>query len=97
MAGLAPSGGTLVIADNLSSGTLNVANGAFIASSTAGFGPATLELDGGTLAATTPLTGAAALSNPLVWGASPQPHHRRQFQYQLQWFAQPQRRQLHDQ
>ena len=66
-----PVGSTLVIVNNTSSGTLNVAGGAFLATSSTSFGPATLEFGGGTLAATTALTGSNALANPLVWGTSP--------------------------
>ena len=68
---LAPlAGGSLVINDNSSSGTLNLAGGAYLATSNAAFGPATLALDGGTLAATTPLTGSNAIANLLVLNTS---------------------------
>ena len=68
---LAPlAGGTLVINDNSSSGTLNLAGGAYLATSNAAFGPATLALDGGTLAAAAPMTGVNAIGNPLVLGTS---------------------------
>ena len=68
LSNLAPSGGTLVIADNTSSGTLSVYNGTFLATSSTSFGPATLVLNGGTLGATTALTGSNAITNPLTWG-----------------------------
>ncbi len=68
LANLAPAaGGTLVIANNISAGTLNVAGGAYAATSPASFGPTTLQLNGGTLAAATALTGGNAIANSLVF------------------------------
>ena len=68
LANLAPAaGGTLVIANNISAGTLNVAGGAYAATSPALFGPTTLQLNGGTLAAATALTGGNAIANSLVF------------------------------
>ncbi len=67
LANLKPlAGGFLVINDNTTSGTLTVANGAYVASGASSFGPATLSLDGGTLAATAALTGSNAVGNLLV-------------------------------
>ncbi|MGA2031230.1 MAG: autotransporter-associated beta strand repeat-containing protein, partial [Thermoguttaceae bacterium] len=71
LANLAPlSGGTLVINNNVTNGTLDVANGGYFAGNLSSFGPVTLQLDGGTLGATTALTGANAVANILTWGAT---------------------------
>ncbi len=71
LANLAPaSGGTLVIGSNLSTGTLNVAGGAYIAQNPSSFGPATLQLNGGSLGAMMPLTGGNAIANALTWGGT---------------------------
>ena len=70
LASLVPAaGGTMVIANNTTAGTINVAGGAFFATNSSSFGPATLSLNGGTLGATTALTGGNALANPLIWGS----------------------------
>ena len=67
LANLAPlAGGTLVIADNVTAGTLTIAGGAYEATNSPSFGPAILSLDGGTLAATTALTGSNAIGNVLT-------------------------------
>ncbi|MGA2035853.1 MAG: autotransporter-associated beta strand repeat-containing protein, partial [Thermoguttaceae bacterium] len=74
LANLAPlSGGTLVINNNVTAGTLNVAGGAYFANNNSSFGltTTTLSLNGGTLGATTALTGSNAVANPLTWGATP--------------------------
>ncbi|MGA2033335.1 MAG: PA14 domain-containing protein, partial [Thermoguttaceae bacterium] len=74
LANLAPaSGGTLVINSNVTAGTLNVAGGGYFANNSSSFGPTTttLSLNGGTLGATTALTGSNAVANPLTWGATP--------------------------
>ena len=73
-------GGTLVLNElhntAATGGTLNVANGAFLAGAATAFGQSSgasavaLELDGGTLGATVPLTGSSAVANPLVWGTT---------------------------
>ena len=61
---LAPaSGGTLVVNTNVSSGTLNVVGGAFVAANSLSFGPATLLFSGGSLGAATALTGSNAIAN----------------------------------
>ncbi len=68
LANLTPqAGGALVIANNASSGTLSIAGGAYVATNNSSFGPATLALDGGTLAAAQNVT----LANALTWGATP--------------------------
>ena len=58
----------------VSSGTVNVAGGAWILGSQFSLGAyppgTTLELDGGTLGASAALTGTAAVANPLVFGAN---------------------------
>ena len=64
------AGGALVINDNTSSGTLTIAAATYVATNNASFGPATLALDGGTLAATTALTGSNAIANPLALSIS---------------------------
>ena len=69
LANLTPAvGGALLIADNVTAGTLNVAGGAYFAASPTSFGPAILQLNGGTLAATTALTGSNSIANGLIWG-----------------------------
>ncbi len=71
LANLVPaSGGILVLNDNTTSGTLNIAGGGYYASSPGAFGPATLALSGGSLGATTALTGSNAVPAALVWGSS---------------------------
>ena len=53
------------------SGTLDLANGGYVAGNRNAFGPATtLELDGGTLAASTTLTGSLSIANPITFGSN---------------------------
>ncbi len=75
VANLQPAvGGTLLFSSSTSmSGTLNVAGGAFVAGNTNSFGTLTLQINGGTLGASTALTGTNAVSNPLIWGANAPP------------------------
>ena len=64
------AGGTLVIADNVTAGTLTIKGGAYEATNSLSFGPAVLSLDGGTLAAATALTGSNAIANVLTLATS---------------------------
>ena len=62
-----------MINDNVTSGTLNISGGAYIATAPSSFGPAgsvKLEINGGTLGASTALTGSNAVANPLLFGTT---------------------------
>ena len=65
LANLAPaSGGTLVINNNATPGTLNVSGGVYLGTSNAFLGPVSLSFNGGTIASTTVLTGTNAVADP---------------------------------
>ena len=77
LANLVPaSGGVLVMNGNSTSGTLSIAGGGYYAASAGAFGPATLALSGGSLGATTPLTGSNAV--PFGPGLGQQSHAEHQ-------------------
>ena len=68
LANLVPqTGGALVVTSNSTTGTLNVAGGAYVAVTGSSFGPATLSLNGGSLAAAQGVT----IGNAITWGATP--------------------------
>ena len=94
LASLVPAaGGTLVIGNNSTSGTLNVIGGAYEASSPTSFGPATLEINGGSLGATTARHG----HQPAGVGNDAHAELRRQFPSDLERIARPGQRHLHGQ